>query len=295
MMEHTKQIKAIARREIEEFEGKGDVSLGPALFSADYKLTFGSAPAMDHAGHEQLLKALRGGFPDLRISVAEQVATEDRVANHWIAQGTHRGAFQGIPATGRAVTFTGNNIMHLSQGRIRALWGQLDGYGLMTQLGVIPQRVPDYPKSIGRDSVSGPAVTSASDLVRRFVGKFNAGDVATIDEEYDQIYILDFPGGPTGAGKAGIRQASGAFMIAFPDLRFVIEDLFEELNRVAWRWTMTGTHLGVLGPFAASGRPVRLTGISMTQVIDGKITFDRVRADMLGLLAQIGAVPAAPN
>ena len=55
-----------------------------------------------------------------------------------------------IPATGRAVTFTGNNIMHLSQGRIRALWGQLDGYGRTTQLGVIPQRVPDYPKSIGR-------------------------------------------------------------------------------------------------------------------------------------------------
>ncbi len=294
-MEQTKQNKAIARREIEEFEGKGDVSLGPSLFSADYKLTFGGAPVMDHAGHEQLLKALRGAFPDLRISVAEQVATEDRVANHWIAQGTHRGAFQGISATGKAVTFTGNNMMHLSQGRIRALWGQLDGFGLMTQLGVIPQPVPDYPRSVGGDRVSGAAVPSPSDVIRRFVGKFNAGDVANIDEEYDQTYILDFPGGPTGAGKAGIREASGAFLTAFPDLRFVIEDLFEEPGRAAWRWTMTGTHLGVLGPFAASGRPVRLTGISMTHVIDGKITCDRVRADMVGLLAQIGAVAATPN
>jgi steroid delta-isomerase-like uncharacterized protein len=294
-MEQTKQNKAIARQEIEEFEGKGDVSLGPALFSADYNLTFGSAPAMDHAGHEQLLKGLRGAFPDLRILVAEQVATKDRVANHWIAQGTHRGAFQGIPATGKAVTFTGNNTMHLSQGRIRALWGQLDGYGLMTQLGVIPQPVPDYPKTSGGDSVLGSAAPSASDVVRRFVGKFNAGDVASIDEEYDQTYILDFPGGPIGAGKDGIRQACGAFLIAFPDLWFTIEDLFQEENRVAWRWTMTGTHRGVLGPFPASGRPVRLTGISITQVTDGKITCDRVRADMVGLLAQIGAVPATPN
>jgi len=295
MMEQTKQNKAIARREIEEFEGKGDVSLGPSLFSADYKLTFGSAPAMDHAGHEQLLKALRGAFPDLRILVAEQIATPDRVANHWIAQGTHRGAFQGIPATGKAVTFTGNNIMHLSQARIRALWGQLDGYGLMTQLGVIPQPVPDYPKSNDGDSGLGTAAPTAGDVVRRFVGKFNAGNVASIDEEYGQSYVLDFPGGPTGAGKEGIRQATEAFLIAFPDLRFAIEDLFEEESRVAWRWTMTGTHRGALGPFTASGRSVRLTGISITKVIDGKIIFDRVRADMVGLLAQIGAAPATPN
>jgi predicted ester cyclase len=294
-MELTKQNKAIARREIEEFEGKGDVSLGPSLFSADYKLTFGGAPAMDHAGHEQLLKALRGAFPDLRILVAEQIATPDRVANHWIAQGTHRGAFQGIPATGKAVTFTGNNIMHLSQGRIRALWGQLDGYGLMAQLGVIPQPVPDYPKSNDGDSGPGTAAPPGGDVVRRFVGKFNAGDVGSIDEEYDRSYVLDFPGGPTGAGKAGIRRATEAFLIAFPDLRFAIEDLFEEESRVAWRWTMTGTHRGALGPFTASGRPVRLTGISITKLIRGKITFDRVRADMVGLLAQIGAVPAAPN
>ena len=294
-MERANQNKAVARREIEEFEGRGDVSLGPVLFSADYKLTFGSAPAMDHAGHEQLLKALRGAFPDLRIRVAEQVATGDQVANHWVAQGTHRGAFQGIPATGKAVTFTGNNIMHLSQGRIRALWGQLDGYGLMTQLGVIPQPIPDYPKSTDRGAVLSPATPAASEIVRRFIGKFNAGNVAAIDEEYDQTYILDFPGGPTGAGKAGIRQATEAFLIAFPDLRFTINDLFEEENRVAWRWTMTGTHRGVLGPFPASGRPVRLTGISITKVTDGRITCDRVRADMIGLLAQIGVVPAPPN
>jgi predicted ester cyclase len=58
---------------------------------------------------------------------------------------------------------------------------------------------------------------------------------------------------------------------------------------------MTGTHRGLLGPFPVSGRSVRLTGISITQLIDGKIICDRVRADMVGLLAQIGAVPAVPN
>jgi len=290
-MELAEENKALARREIEEFEGRGDTALGPLLFSADYRLTFGGAPAMDHAGHVQLLKGLREGFPDLRIKVAEQVATDDRVANHWIAHGTHRAAFQRIPATGKAVTFTGNNIMHLAGGRIRALWGQLDGFGLMTQLGVIPQPVPDYPK--GNRSHARGEESAASDVVRRFIAKFNAGDKTTVDVEYDESYVLDFPGGPSAAGKAGIRQATTAFLTAFPDLRFSIEDMFEEGNSVAWRWTMTGTHRGALGPFPASGRPVRLTGISMTQLSNGKIVFDRVRADMVGLLAQIGVIPAA--
>lgn len=292
-MERATQNKSVARREIEEFEGRGDVSLGPRLFSTDYQLTFGGAPPMDHAGHQELLRALRVAFPDLRIVVAEQVGSEDRVANHWIAQGTHRGAFQGVPATGKAVTFTGNNIMHFAEGRICALWGQLDAYGLLTQLGVIPQPVPDYPQNTGLSAARASAAPAASEVVRRFVAKFNAAEVATIDNEYAETYVLDFPGGPIAAGKAGIRNATDEFLTAFPDLHFSIEDLFEEDGRAAWRWTMSGTHRGMLGPFAASGRPIRLTGISVTHTTDGRITFDRVRADMVGLLAQIGAIPAA--
>jgi predicted ester cyclase len=161
----------------------------------------------------------------------------------------------------------------------------------MTQLGVIPQPIPDYPKGPDRGTRGGDFPTAA-DVVRRFIAKFNAGDTATIDDEYDQAYLLDFPGGPSGAGKTGIREATAGFFAAFPDLQFAIEDLFEESGGVAWRWMMTGTHRGALGPFPPGGRAVRLTGISITQVVEGKIIFDRVRADVIGLLAQIGAVPS---
>ena len=98
-MDRIDENKAIARREIEDFEGKGNVSLARELFAADYKLAFGGMPTMDCAGHEQLIGAFRTAFPDLQIRVTEQVAAADRVGNHWVAQGTHRGAFQGIPAT----------------------------------------------------------------------------------------------------------------------------------------------------------------------------------------------------
>ncbi len=282
--------KAIARREIEDYEGKGDADAGKELFAPDYLLHFSGFPPLDRSGHEKILGGFREAFPDLRIEVAEQVAAGDRVANHWRGRGTHRGAFQGIPATGKAVTITGNNVMRIERGTVRELWGQVDAVGLLAQLGVFPgprsETVPE-PSSMGSDGVGG------ADIIRRFVTKFNEGRLDVIADEYDEEYVLDFPGGPTGRGKDGIRRATAEFRAAFPDLRFTTDDLFEERDRVAWRWTMTGTHEGPLGPFAASGRSVTLLGISLLRVRGGRVTYDRVRADMAGLLMQIGAIPAS--
>ena len=291
-MDQTGENKAIARREIEEYEGNGNVALAPELFAPNYRLTFGSAPPMDQRGHAQLLAALRGAFPDLRIRVAEQVGVDGRVANHWIAQGTQRGAFQGIPATGKAVTFTGNNLMHFDLGRIAALWGQLDAIGLLTQLGAMPGPVPHYEKSPEQTAAPIDPSPGGAVVVRRFVDNFNAGRIDAIADDFDDEYRLDFPGGPAGAGKDGVREATRTFRSAFPDLHFATEDLFEEADRVAWRWTMTGTQTGPLGPLPPSGRAVGLAGISILQLRGGRIVRDRVRADMAGLFAQIGAAAA---
>jgi steroid delta-isomerase-like uncharacterized protein len=185
-MDRIDENKAIARREIEDFEGKGNVSLARELFAADYKLAFGGMPTMDCAGHEQLIGAFRTAFPDLQIRVTEQVAAADRVGNHWVAQGTHRGAFQGIPATDKAVTITGNNVMHIADDRIRAIWGQFDAVGLMAQLGAIPGPVPAYAASDTRSATSSPSARGSADVVRRFIAKFNEGRLDEIDAEYDQ-------------------------------------------------------------------------------------------------------------
>jgi predicted ester cyclase len=107
--------------------------------------------------------------------------------------------------------------------------------------------------------------------------------------------VLDFPGGPRGEGQAGIKQATSGFIAAFPDLTFTVEDLVSSGGYVVWRWNMTGTQRGDLGPFKASGKPVHLSGISLLCVRGGKIVEDRVRADMVGLLMQIGAIPAPPQ
>ena len=81
------------------------------------------------------MAALRAGFPDLTITVEDQVAEGDMVVTRWIARGTHRGAFQGVPATGRDVVMAGTDIDRIVGGKVAECWAQVDELGLMRQLG----------------------------------------------------------------------------------------------------------------------------------------------------------------
>jgi len=286
---------AVARREIEAFEGRGDLAVADEVFAPGYQLHFGGNPTMDIEGHKQVLAGFRAAFPDLSIRVLHQVVDGDRVANHIELRGTQKGAFNGVPATGKTVTITGTNLMRFENGKIAELWGQLDAVGLMTQLGAMPPPPGAAPST--RELRDDASVTpdAAKEVVRRFVEAFNQKDPERLSREFSDDYVLDFPGGPRGKGIEGIKQATTGFIAAFPDLTFTVEDLVSSGGWVVWRWNMTGTHRGNLGPFQASGKPVHLSGISLICVRGGKIVEDRVRADMVGLLMQIGAIPAPPQ
>lgn len=281
---------AVARAVLERFEGRGEIALGPELFAPGYALNFPGFPRMDSAGHAGVVGALRAAFPDLSVRVLSQVTEGDLVCSHVEVTGTHHGPFNGIPATGRSVRVTGNNLMRVTGGRVAEAWGFLDMLGMMQQLGVAPGG-PPRPSLPAERKGSRATPAEAKALVRRFVEGFNAKDPAALSTAYGESYDLDFPGGPTGHGVAGIREATAAFLAAFPDLHFSIEALLSDGDRVAWRWLMTGTHRGALGPFSASGARVTLPGLSLLIVRDGFIVEDRVRADMIGLLQQIGALP----
>jgi predicted ester cyclase len=280
-----------ARREIQEFEGRGETAVADEVFGPGYRLHFPGYPDMDREGHKQLMAAFRSAFPDLSVSVQFQIAQGDRIANHVLVTGTHLAVFQGIPATQRRISITGNNVMRFEHGKIVELWGNLDVMGMLQQLGVMPSdgRPPvRYPAE--SPAAQGSAKVSAA-RVRDFVDRFNAKDFPGLTANYADDYVLDFPGGPVGQGRAGIEQATRDFAGAFPDLQFTVDDLLAEGDRVAWRWTMTGTHRGKLGPFAPTEKQVRLTGISLFRLRDSLIIEDRVRADMVGLLTQIGVIP----
>jgi steroid delta-isomerase-like uncharacterized protein len=138
MSTHETTNKLIARREAEEFEGKGNFAVADEVLGPNYRLHFPGYPPMDREGHKMLISAFRAGFPDMRVTIEEQVAEGDRVTNRLTLTGTHTGDFQGMPPTGKRVTVSGINIMRFENGQIVELRGVLDLMGMMQQLGAIP-------------------------------------------------------------------------------------------------------------------------------------------------------------
>jgi deazaflavin-dependent oxidoreductase (nitroreductase family) len=133
----TEDNKALVRRFYEE--GVHNPALFDELLAPTYVLHLpGSPPIAGIEQAKQLMVAYTSGFPDLQLTTEDMVAEGDKVAirNTW--RGTHQGAFQGLPPTGKHVTFTGSDIFRFVGGKIAEQWADLDALGLMQQLGAIP-------------------------------------------------------------------------------------------------------------------------------------------------------------
>src|SRR3712207_4518064 len=126
-------------------------------------------------------------------------------------------------------------------------------------------------------------------MARRFVEEVLArGDVAAIDELVAPDFVdhQPFPGVPPT--REGLKQAIPLFRAAFPDGRFVIEDLFAEGDRVALRTTFHGTHQGEYAGVPATGKAVEFAAIDILRVEGGQMAEHWGLSDDLGLLTQLG-------
>jgi len=81
-------------------------------------------------------------FSDWRMTVEDMIAEGDKVAVRFTLRFKHTGDFQGIPATGKQVTLSGIEILHIKSGKLAEHWEQFDMLGLMQQLGAVPPSGP---------------------------------------------------------------------------------------------------------------------------------------------------------
>ena len=87
---------------------------------------------------KQLFARLLGAFPDLRTTIEDLIAEDDKVVARNTVTGTHRGEYMGLPATGRAVTYNEIFVCRFTDGRIAETWGVVDVLAQMRQLGALP-------------------------------------------------------------------------------------------------------------------------------------------------------------
>lgn len=94
--------------------------------------------APDKEGLKQWIQMVADGFPDFHLTIEDQIEEGDQVVARWHAQGTHRGAFMGFPATGQSADITGVSIHRFVDGQIHEAWTEWDRLALMQQLGLAP-------------------------------------------------------------------------------------------------------------------------------------------------------------
>lgn len=129
-------------------------------------------------------------------------------------------------------------------------------------------------------------------IARRFFEIFERGDLDALDEVLTADMVTHDPYNPyAGEGLEGAKKAVAMYRDAFPDLRFEIEDLIAEGDRVVTRWTGTGTHEGELMGMQPTGKKASVTGMTIDRIEGGKIAEAWTNWDTLLLMQNIGAIP----
>ena len=110
-----------------------------ACRTAGYQAHVSGAPGpLDSDGWAGFMSQFTAAFPDATISVESSLADGDLVASRWVITGTHRGEFQGVPATGRSIEMTGIDFSRVVDGKIDEHWVQFDVVAVMRQIGAMP-------------------------------------------------------------------------------------------------------------------------------------------------------------
>ncbi len=126
---------------------------------------------------------------------------------------------------------------------------------------------------------------------RRFHELFDANQLDAIrDELFADAAVIHFPGQPAMNIEA-YKQVGIMFRTAFPDLHDEVLDQIADGDKVVTRTVSTGTHTGEFQGIPATGRPVRVEGITIERFANGRIIERWDQFDQLGMMQQLGVIP----
>jgi len=120
---------------------------------------------------------------------------------------------------------------------------------------------------------------------------WNAGNLDGYLELYDDSIRLHGYS-PEPMDKTAVRAFYEGIFAAFDNPTLAFDEVFGDGDRLVIRFTMTGTHRGDFMGIPATETPITLPGLTILHFKDGRCVERWSNADMLGLLVQLGAVPA---
>ena len=139
------------------------------------------------------------------------------------------------------------------------------------------------------------SVEETQAVVRRYFDEFwDRRDWALAAELFAADFVFHapiVPGGIRGA-EAYRRSVVEPLLAAFPDLRFVPGEAVVQGERVAMQFTMSGTHRGTFEGIPPTDKPFAVPGVVVGRIVAGRIAELRGVFDGLGMMQQLGVLPA---
>jgi steroid delta-isomerase-like uncharacterized protein len=137
------------------------------------------------------------------------------------------------------------------------------------------------------------SIEANKSAVRRLIEEgFNQNNDRVIDELVSPSLKTKEGESMKMVGIEGFKALSTEFHTAFPDGKFVLEDIIAEGNKVVTWATFTGTHEGPLQGLPASGRRVSVIDIDLYFLEDGKVAEIWPHFDQFGMMQQLGVMGA---
>jgi steroid delta-isomerase-like uncharacterized protein len=133
---------------------------------------------------------------------------------------------------------------------------------------------------------------SAEAALGKFAEAVNTGKFDLFDQVVASNCIDHDPAAGQVPGPAGYRMFFSGMRMAFPDMSVTLETIVQNADTIAIAYTIVGTHSGPFGKIPATGKKVKIRGMQISRFKDGKMVERWGSSDELGLLKQIGVVPA---
>lgn len=119
---------------------KGNLAIFDELIdpqAVDHAVPPGMPPTAEST--KKFFAGFRAAFPDLTYRVEDEIAEGDKVVQRVTGTGTMKGDFQGMPASGKAATWSEIHIVRFANGKVVEHWANVDQVGMLAQLGFGPK------------------------------------------------------------------------------------------------------------------------------------------------------------
>ena len=127
-------------------------------------------------------------------------------------------------------------------------------------------------------------------FVRHFFKSFSDGDLEATEAMMDQSHVYYSPLADAPMDKENHLSAQRVFKSAIPDLLFELHDQIAEDDKVATRFTATGTFTNEFQALPPSGQGIEFSGTNIMRIVDGKNVEEWDYFDTMALMGQLGAI-----